>query len=276
MSLQSRSMLVDLTISRWSARAFDKKVSAEVETSHAARDAGRYNKQLIDKKHLAKINEIAGQMRTYHYSRTHAWTDKGLRLLPSELFMEYRQAMADFKSRFMAAANEFVLAYPLLVQDARVRLGTMYDPADYPQPADIARSFSVDMEIMPVPDAGDFRVDVMKEAEDEIREQITRVVQERQAAMTKDCWTRIGEVVGRIAEQCGKSKGRIHDSLMDNARELMHVLPALNVTGDPALKEIEQEIRALIVPPDAIRSNAAVRQRLAEGAARVLTKIQGV
>ena len=271
--LQNKSMLVDLTICRWSARAYDKKVSAEVETAHAARDAGRYNKQLIDKIHLAEVNEIASQMRNYHYSRTHVWTDKGQRLLPSALFMDYRQGIADFKSRFMAAANKFVLAYPLLVQDARVRLGTMYSPADYPQPQDISRMFDVQLEIMPVPDAYDFRVDVAKEAEDEIREQITKVVQGRYEAASKDCWVRVREVVERIAEQCGKEKGRIHDSLMDNASDLVSVLSGLNITGDPELIAIEADIRALIVKPDAIRKNQDTRKRLADGAADILSRM---
>lgn len=271
--LQNKSMLVDLTICRWSARAFDKKVSAEVETSHSARDAGRYNKQLIDKAHLAEINELASQLRNYHYSRTHIWTDKGQRLLPSALFMEYRQGLADYKAKFMAAANKFVQAYPQLVQDARVRLGTMYEPADYPQPADIAKMFDIRLEIMPVPDAHDFRVDVAKETEAEIREQITKVVQDRYSAATKDCWARVREVVSRIAEQCSKEKGRIHDSLMDNASDLVSVLTGLNITNDPEIAAIETELRALIVPADSIRKSPTTRKRLAEGAASILAKM---
>ena len=39
--IQSKAMLVDLTIRQWTATKHDKAVSAEVETAHAAKDAGR-------------------------------------------------------------------------------------------------------------------------------------------------------------------------------------------------------------------------------------------
>ena len=51
----------------------------------------------------------------------------------------------------------------------------------------------ISLDIAPVPDANDFRVDVAKEAQDEIRAQITKAVTERQAKMVSDCWTRMRE-----------------------------------------------------------------------------------
>lgn len=271
--IQNNSMLVDLTISKWSASLHDKKVSAEVETTHAASDAGRYNKRLIDKAHLAQINEISGQIRKYHYSRTYAWTDKGQRLLPSALFMEYRQDIASFKAKFQDAVNTFIGAYPQLVQDARIRLGSMYNPEDYPQPQEVAEMFGLQLEFMPVPDAADFRVDMAKETQDEIRQQITASVNARQAASVKECWGRVREVVGRIAEQCGKEKGRIHDSLMENAEDLVNVLSGLNITNDPELTAVEADIRNLLVHPDAIRSSPSTRRRIADEANGILSKI---
>lgn len=271
--IQNNSMLVDLTISKWGATLHDKKVSAEVETAHAATDAGRYNKRLIDKSHLAEINEIAGQMRKYHYSRTYAWTDKGQRLLPSALFMEYRQDIATFKAKFQKAVDDFLAKYPQLVQDARIRLGSMYEPSDYPQVSDLPAMFAVQLEIMPVPDGQDFRVDVAQETQDEIRQQITATVNARQASTVKECWGRVREVVGRIAEQCSKEKGRIHDSLMENAEDLVNVLSGLNITNDPELTAIEADIRALIVHPDAIRTSPTTRRRVADGAADILSKM---
>lgn len=272
--IQNRAMLVDLTISQWTATKHDKAVSTEVERNHAAKDAGRYNKRLIDKAHLAAVNTLANQIRSAHYARTLPWTDKGQRLLPSDLFMEYRQEMASLKAQFDRAVIDFVNRYPQLVQDARMRLGTMYDPADYPSPNDIRNSFHIALDFAPVPDAQDFRVDVAAEAQEEIRRQITEAVQARQVKAVKDCWARVREVVGRIAEQCSKEKGRIHDSLMENAQTLVDVLSGLNITKDPALTDVEQEIRSLIVSPDALRNNPATRLRVATGAADILAKVQ--
>lgn len=275
MKIQERSMLVDLTIRCWDATKHDKKVSAEVEASHAAHDAGRYSKRLIDKAHLSELSTLASQARQYHYSRTLPWSDKGQRILPSELFMEYRQGVHDIKVKFFAARDTFLRKYPQLVQDARVRLGTMYNPEDYPDPSALSSSFDIAVEIMPVPDAFDFRVNVDAETQDAIRAQITEAVSAKQAKAVQDCWVRAREVVERIATQCSNTKGRIHDSLMDNAQDLVNILKGLNITNDPQITQMEQSIAALIVPPTAIRVSQATRKRVADGAAQILANMPG-
>lgn len=270
--IQNRSMLVDLTISRWTAVKHDRTVSAEVDQTHAAKQGGRYNKYLIDKAHLAAIDSIANELRKYHYSRTLPWTDKGHRILPADLFFDYQQKLAKYKQQFQTAVSDFVKLYPQLVQDERLRLGTMYRPKDYPQPSDLFGMFGVSLDIAPVPDANDFRVDVAQETQDEIRAQITQSVADRQAKMVKDCWSRMREVVGRIADQCGKEKGVIRDSLMDNTRDLVAVLGGLNVTNDPEITAIENDIRdkllvsttRLRIFPDARVQTAQIARELLE------------
>lgn len=80
---------------------------------------------------LAEIDHIANELRKYHYSRTLPWTDKGHRALPSNLFFEYQQELAKYKQQFQKAVDDFIAIYPQLVQNARLRLGTMYRPEDY-------------------------------------------------------------------------------------------------------------------------------------------------
>lgn len=271
--LQDKSMLVDLVIRKWTATKHDKTVSSEIEKAHAAHDAGRYNKRLIDKAHTATIETLAGQIRKYHYTRTLPWTDKGQRLLPSALFMDYRQDITSFKAQYLKARDEFLVLYPQLVTAARNRLGSMYDPQDYPSVDELRKAYDIELEIMPVPDAGDFRVTVDNEVRDEIREQITNAVQARQAAAVKDCYARMREVVGRIAEQCSKEKGKIYDSLMENTEDLVTVLSGLNITGDPTIAQLEQDIRGLLTPVDTIRTSPTARKRVADTASDILNRI---
>lgn len=271
--LQDKSMLVDLVIRKWTATKHDKAVSSEIEKAHAAHDAGRYNKRLIDKAHTATIETLAGQIRKYHYTRTLPWTDKGQRLLPSALFLEYRQDITSFKAQYLKARDEFLVLYPQLVTAARNRLGSMYDPQDYPSVDELRSQYNIELEIMPVPNAADFRVAVDNEVRDEIREQITNAVQERQAAAVKDCYARMREVVGRIAEQCSKEKGKIYDSLMENTEDLVDVLGGLNITGDPMISQLEQDIRGLLTPVDTIRTSPTARKRVADTASDILNRI---
>ena len=186
----------------------------------------------------------------------------------------YQQELAKYKQQFQTAVSDFVKLYPQLVQDERLRLGTMYRPKDYPQPSDLFGMFDVSLDIAPVPDANDFRVDVAQETQDEIRAQITQSVADRQAKMVKDCWSRMREVVGRIAEQCGKEKGVIRDSLMDNARDLVAVLSGLNVTNDPEITAVENDIRdKLLVPTTRLRISPGARVQTAQIARELLERM---
>ena len=82
------------------------------------------------------------------------------------------------------------------------------------------------------------------------------------------------EVVGRIAEQCGKENGVIRDSLIDNARDLVNILGGLNVTANPTIATIEVAIRSkLIVPAAQLRTSPTVRAEVARVAHALLERM---
>lgn len=273
MAKTDTTMLVELTIRQWTGTKHDKSVSAEVEQTHSAKNAGRYNKYLIDKAHLADISSAANALRKFHYTRTLQWNDGGQRIMPSALFLEYRNEMARHKQAFFNAVRDFITKYPQLMQDARLRLGSLYRPEDYPGAHELHALFDIELKIMPMPDAADFRIDISQEIQDEIRAEITQTIAARQADAVKDCWARMREVVGRIADQCSKEKPVIRESLMENAADLAKVLGGLNITNDPQITAAETELRNLIVPSAQLRDSPTVRRRVAEGAAAILQKV---
>lgn len=272
--IQSKAMLVNLSISAWTARKLDKKVSAEVERSHSATDAGRYNKLLVSKSLLDPISKLSGQMRDYHYSVTLPWSDTGPRLLPSALFMDYTAEMHKFKAAFKRCVDDLVGSYPFEVQDARLRLGTMYNPEDYPASWEIRDRFSIAQEFMPVPSAGDFRVDIDAEANQELRDSVTRSVAERQAAAVKATYDRARDVVSKIADRLSDPKAPFRDSLIENARDLCVLLDALNITDDPQITALRRDIEMhLLVDPAMLRHYDSSRAIAAGHAQRILLSI---
>lgn len=272
-SLQTKAMLVTLSVSCWTARKQDKKVAAEVEASHnASGDAGRYNKLLVDKVHLDPLTSFAGQIRAYHYKMTLPWMDNGARLLPSKLFMEYSTELRKLKAQYMSLVNDFINLYEArLIQEARLRLGTMYDPDDYPRGYELRAKFDVETDVTPVPDGQDFRVDVGDAERQRIQQDIIDKVAERQAAAQRDAWVRVREAVRTIELRCSADKARIYDSLIDNARDLARILPGLNVSGDSVMDRVcEQITEKLIVDPQRLRNSRSARLRVAQDAREIL------
>lgn len=270
--LQNSAMLVTLTVSRWTARKHDKTISAEVDKLHSAKDGGRYNKLLVRKEALDPMSKIEGAARAYLYKMTHAWGDNGERLLPAALFLDFSQTMQQFRSEFDTRVHEFITEYPTLVQEARVRLGSLYDPADYP--ADVRSKFGFPAPaVTPVPSANDFRVNLNKDYVDSIKADITERMNARQKDSLKQCWTRVRDVVSKMTERLGNEKSPLFDSLIGNARELVDILPALNLMDDPELNDIAAELQSILVPADRLRNDKRLRADTAAKADAILRKL---
>lgn len=269
--LQEKAMLAQLQISQWTGRKQDRKVTTEVESAHGAHDAGKFNKALVDKALLDPIAKLAGKARDYHYSLTLPWSDSGPRLLPSALFMEYTTTFRGMKTEFEKAVNSMVSQYPVEVQAARNRLGTMYEPGDYPDPSDMYMKFDIKVDFMPVPAGEDFRVDVSAEAKAELQSSVTESIHNRQLAAVDATYERIREAVSKIEERLSKPDAIFKDSLIFNAIQLCQVLDGLNITNDPQITAIAQDIRDhLLMPPSAIRGSMTTRATVAANASRIL------
>jgi hypothetical protein len=271
-TLQESAMLVSLNISQWTARKHDKAVSAEVDRNHGAKDGGRFNKQLIAKEALDPIAKIEGAARAYFYKVTHAWGDNGERMLPAALFMEFGAAISGYRSEFDARVREFLAQYPRLQQEARVRLGSLYDPADYP--ADIKSKFAFPpVAVTPVASANDFRVKLNDEYVESIKASITSRHQEREDDIVRQCWARMRTHLAKIVEVCENPKSKIFESLMENPREYLAMLPALNLTNDAELARRGEELRVILVPADRLKQDKGLKADLAVKAAQLLQKL---
>lgn len=269
--LQTQAMIANLNIRQWTARKFDKSVSAEVDATHGAQEGGRYNKLLIDKTALDPLTKHAGRIRDYHYMMTLPWGDNGDRLLPAKVYMDYTAAMRQFKGDNEALARVFVSDYPQLISAARQRLGTMYDAHDYPPTDDISDRFGVSISFLPVPDSEDFRVDVGNEAMEEIKASINATVAERQAGAIKECWLRLQIVVEKLHLMMLKDRPIFRDSIVTNVTDLALMLPKLNISGSKALNDICTHVMCdLHESPGRLRKSHQARERVAEEAAYVL------
>ena len=77
--LSQKAVLASIRISQWSARKVDKNATDEIHArNHAEPHAGRYNKLLIAREGLQKVQHVAGEARTFHYGMTQPWLDDGV------------------------------------------------------------------------------------------------------------------------------------------------------------------------------------------------------
>lgn len=283
--LSDRAMLASLKISAWSARKLDRKITDETNRLHnASADAGRYNKALLAKDALGELVKLASNARTTHYSLTLPWLDDGGRILTVAGYETYTAQMAALREQWESAVKSFVDSYPSFVADARVRLNGMFNESDYPTVREVARKFDLRVRMLPVPEADDFRASVGDSQSQFIKSEIEKATREAINDAMKDVWQRVADVVSAMAEKLkayqpdkGREGGVFRDSLVQNIRDLVGILPMLNLTGDPKLTamcgKLEKELCRY--DADALREDDALRNEIADKAAAIFADVSG-
>jgi hypothetical protein len=266
----------------WSARKHDPDASQEIAQRHGAQaDAGRYHKVLLPKEALAEVQKIVSDARQEHYFMTLPWDDNGYRVLPSAAYMDHTEKMRELSKRFTPAVEALAKEFGNLVEQARVRLGGLFRSEDYPAPDELRSKFSFATKVMPLPDAGDFRVTLGDEEKERIKRQITATVEASLQVASRELWQRLYEAVNHLAERLSAYKvtgvGVEHpfrDSVVTNLVKLVDVLPKLNVTGDPELDRLASEVRAsLLVDPQELRKSESIRSETAKNATAIATRM---
>ncbi len=283
-SLSERSMLVSLRISQWTGRRFDKKVTTEVNASHgAANDAGNFNKQLLPKEALSEISRIVGETRTGFLQRTLPWLDDGQRIMAASAYLQHCAWQRGQTVKFEAAVKQFLVDYPDYVNAARSRLGSMFKQDDYPLPSELEGKFGMHMAVMPVPQSEDFRANIADAQAMQIKADIERNVNDAIKTAMHDVWSRIGEMTERMAVKLNEfrpsrhgrpASGIFRDSLVENVKDMIAILPSLNIVGDPRLDEMVERLKTLTTfRPDTLRSSVIARTDTAAAAQAIADTI---
>lgn len=275
MTLATKAMLITLSVSCWTGSRKDERVVEEVNARHGAKDSGRFSKYLVAKEELQPLSSHASAIRAMHYRMTLPWLDNGSRLLPAKVFSDYSKELRQMKAEYEALVDTFVVRYDTFLRpDAALRLGSLYDPDDYPTGNALREKFDVTTDIAPVPSGSDFRVDVGDSERERIRSEIDAQFSARLKSAVADAWKRVREVVGNIHVRLSADKPILRESLIDNAAELARVLPGLNVTDDPQLEAVCRDItNNLLVDIVTLRTSKRERMRVAAIAERILSQV---
>ena len=282
-ALTEKAMLVRQAVNVWSGRKFDKKVTQEVLDHHnAGLDAGRWNKSLVAKAALADVNRVTNQARTHHYDHTLSWEDWGARILPAAAYFDYMNEQRDFKTAFDAAADAFERNYVQYVNDAKAALGGMFDPDDYPDVYEIRSRFGFETIVSPLPDQGDFRVSLNASEVQRIQADIESRTRNILHDATDECWKRLYKSVEHMTERLSDADNRFHDTLVGNLRDLVDLLPKLNIADDPELERMRRDVAAKLCSndPSVLRPNSkgfdkAAREQQASDAEQILDAMSG-
>lgn len=286
MSITSSAVMVEMNISVWTANKLDKSATNKVVADNAAvQNAAQVRKNLMAGTTLRKdIADYAAGCRLWHNTRTLPWSDKGARVLPTSLLLDYKAEASFRRNTFDHMVGNFMVQYPALVQTAHNYLGSLFNPNDYPSADEVRSKFGFRLVFSPVPESNDFRLQVAEQDMQELREQYEESFNSRLAEAMREPWDRLHKLLKGMSDKLTDTEGgedsegkkRYHETLITNAQSLCGLLTHLNVTKDAKLEEARRalEVTMLGADIDTIKESPEVRKTMKDKVDAILKQYE--
>jgi len=280
-SIASSAVLVSLSRSVPKMTKIDKQVTAEVTTAkHASKNAGKFQKKLLNCSVLDALHTLSGQIYAYHIENTVAWTDRGPRLLPNEKLIDYKNTMEALFVEARLLWEEFLQVYPSRVASVQLNhMGDMFNESDYPTVEELRRKFRMAVSYEPIPDAGDFRVDIGNQAAQEMADTYNTLLQDRIAGAMNDVVERLTTPLINMSKMLDYTEGEkptgFRDTLVDNVLSIVELMRTCNLSNDARLTEVQQQLRQTLtgVTPDGLRRDPNLRARTKQNVDQIIKNL---
>lgn len=283
-SIATAAMLMAAPICVWEGARTDKRVTKEVAAAKgAAVKAGRYRKSLLPNcKELEEIKQLRNKAKEWHREHTLPWSNYGLRLLPTKGFAEYHEVMTGFQQEFYDLVDRFIAVYDMEIVKAQAQitaLGALFDPADYPSVDTLRGKFSFRLDPMPLPDSGDFRIDIGEQTKQALQEQYTHAYTNHLQEAMKDVWSRLATMLKNMSlrlDYSGDDKPTgFHDTLVTNVTDHLKIMDTCNITNDPEMARVRNELADLFynVSATTLRRNETHRLRVKDRVDQVIANL---
>ena len=297
-NISHSAMLVKLTVTQWTAKKLERGLSREIATNHGNQEQlTKVTKVLGDHPLLAKFSNIANAARATHALITLPWEDGGVRLLNSQFFFKYDQAMSKHIMDAQECTQQIEQVYESeIIQPMEHKLNGLFNRNDYPN--DIASRFGIRYNVGSMPNSADFRVNKgLTQAQiDKLKQDIEDKANNDLNDAYKDIYNRINTqvshlknklenyevVLEQVTNEYGKTVTKevthsaFRDSLVQNVKELCTILPMLNIADDPVITDIgktmQQELCAFSA--ETLRINDSAREATVESAASLLDRVK--
>lgn len=292
-SIASSAVLIDLSISAWTGRKLDKRASQDVTAqANAAKGVANVNKKLLgDCAELDAIQKFTSNARNAHYAMTMPWSDLGLRLCPTSTYVGvngrdgYERTMTALQNEFFRLVTVFLDAYGWEVQNAQLKLGSLFNADEYPTRDDLAAKFKFRFAAMPLPTAGDWRLDIGNEAADVLRDRYEKFYGDQLRDAMGDVWKRAHAALSKMSERLDyaghEAKKVFRDTLVENVQDIVALMGECNITNDPTMTAAQRKLAMALegVTPDALREDAYLRaetKRTADEVKRIIENLPGL
>jgi len=217
--------------------------------------------RLVDPEVLKRSRRILSQARNYLAGKSPgmndgktipgglpAWDGKGQYILPNILNEQVTRNLGAFQSAFSDAVEELRAVLPTAIETARSENPKLFDENNYGSIDELIGRFTFKIDRSIIPDSGDIRIEASREFVDAMKATIESRSTKKLKEVADHTVKTVIDVATHLAESLEnydpdkKGNSPFRDSTVDKVRDLISVIPALNINNDPHLDKVRTDL----------------------------------
>jgi hypothetical protein len=238
-------------------------------------------KRIIDVRHEAvrRLTSIKTRVVSYWRGLTLPYTEPGIRLIRQADVPAFVAAMQGFRMELTQAEASLNAVYDQIKADARRRLKSLYDPADYPP--EVRGLFGVDWDF-PSVEPPSYLLRISPEVYEQERQRVAARFEEAVQLAEQAFATEFARLLAHLTERLSAGEGGerrvFRDSAVTNLTEFFERFKHLNVSSSPELDALVEQAQDLVkgVAPQHLRDDAGLRSEIAARMAEVRTGVEAL
>jgi hypothetical protein len=235
-------------------------------------------------KHLFKtdslvhsLNNCYTDMYMYHVKHTLPWMDRGVRMIDNSQYINYMTEVGKYRDTLDSILKAIEPKYDDMVKEDLARLKSLGNAADYPDYNSFANAWKVDVSFRPVPQSGDFRVQVAQEVADGLEQSLQDLGVETTKYLRQELVEALEAAV--LAVNKDDKERRLFASMLTNLEDLANRVNKLNVLNNSTLTTACDKVLTTVIPNysiEELRKFAPARVAFASDLQLLLTSLENM
>tara|TARA_R100001530_G_scaffold136325_3_gene116463 strand:- start:934 stop:1881 length:948 start_codon:yes stop_codon:yes gene_type:complete len=270
-TLISSATIVSLSRHVPSFKRDDKTAARRAAESMGAK-RGRYtsNKKLIVCDEHDALLKQSNTVYRFVRDRTMRWGELGQQLLPNEAYTDFDTQVQEMVQEFYVDYKPaFLRAYPAACARSQLSLGEGYDPRLYPSVHELEGKIQIYLDYEPLPKAGDFRIDLPRQAQELMKKKYQQLNQRRLQESMEDIWKRLLKPLKNMSAKLdyddeGKPRnGHFQTTIVDNVIQIVDLMKICNLANDPQMDRVQRDLRNALtgVTPEMLKVSDTQRRK---------------
>jgi hypothetical protein len=237
-------------------------------------------KKLLDTGHPAykEVTAVRGRVLAYWKGCTLPYPEPGIRLIRQQQVSDFNHQLLDLRTQLQGAVEKLDEHYGELQTAACLRLGRLFNPADYPP--SLQGLFGIDWD-WPSVEPPDYLLQLSPDLYEQERSRVAARFEEAVKLAEQAFVNEFAKLVAHLTERLGAEGGQpkvFRDSAVANLTEFFQRFRLLNVRSSDELDQLVERAQRVVqgVQAQTLRESADLRQHVATHLSRIQTEVDSM